>query len=83
MTRKELHTELNKINSCIEILRDLIEKPLCGCLSHISSINEEFKKDNMEQLNMLLKVKYFLLSLIIQSDEALAKVVYQPVAELK
>lgn len=83
MTRNELHKELNKINSCIEVLRELVEKPLCRCISHIGSFNEEFKKDNIEQLNVLLEVKYFLLSLIPQSDEVLEKVVYEPVGELR
>ena len=83
MTRKELHIELNKIDIFIEVLRDLVEKPLCGCISHISSFNEQFKKDNMEQLNTLLKVKYFLIPLKTQSDEMLEKVLYEPMGEFK
>jgi len=79
MTRKELDKELNKINIFIEVLRDLVEKPLCGCISHISSFNEQFKKDNMEQLNALVKMKYFLISLETQSDDVLDKLVYKPV----
>mgnify|MGYP000247428575 CR=1 FL=1 len=79
MTRKELDKELNKINIFIEVLRDLVEKPLCGCISHISSFNEQFKKDNKEQLNALVKMKYFLISLETQSDDVLDKLVYEPV----
>ncbi len=83
MTRKELHTELNKIDIFIEVLRDLVEKPLCRCKSHISSFNEQFKKDNTEHLNSLVKMKYFLISLKNKSDEVLEKVVYEPMGELK
>ena len=79
MTRKELDKELSKIDIFIEVLRDLVEKPLCGCISHISSFNEQFKKDNTEQLNALVKMKYFLISLKIQSDDVLDKIVYEPV----
>jgi len=79
MTRAELHAELNKIDIFIEVLRDLVEKPLCTCISHISSFNEQFKKDNLEQLNALIEMKYFLMPLKNQSDEVLEKVVYKRV----
>ena len=79
MTRTELHTELNKIDIFIAVLRDLIEKPLCGCISHISSFNERFKKDNVELLNALIKMKYFLIPLKKESDEVLEQTVYKPV----
>ena len=83
MTKTELYTELKKIDIFIEVLRDLVEKPLCGCISHISNFNEQFKKDNTEHLNSLVKMKYFLISLKTQSDEVLEKVVYEPVGELR
>ena len=79
MTRVELQTELTKIDIFIEVLGDLVEKPLCRCISHISSFNEQFKKDNKEQLNTLLKMKYFLIPLKTQSDEVLEKIVYEPI----
>ena len=79
MTRTELYTELNKIDIFIEVLRDLIEKPVCGCISHIGSFNEQFKKDNVELLNDLIKMKYFLIPLKKQSDEVLERIVYKPV----
>lgn len=79
MTRQELHTELNKIEIFIDVLRDLVEKPICGCITHGDWFNEQFRKDNKEQLNALMEIRNFLKPLKIQSDEMLSKVVYQPV----
>ncbi len=79
MTRKELHTELNKIEIFIEVLRDLVEKPLCGCISHMNGLHEQFQTDNTEQLNALMELKYYLTPYKKQSDAVLEKIVYQPV----
>ena len=83
MTRTELQTELNKIDIFIEVLGDLVEKPMCECISHISSFNEQFKKDNTEQLNALIDLKRYLLPFKAHSDEMLKKVVYEPVGGLR
>lgn len=80
MTRKELNKELQKIDIFIEVLRDFIEKPVCECILHIGSFNEQFKKDNVELLNDLREMKYFLIPLKKQSDEALDQIVYRPVS---
>ena len=80
MTRKELNKELNKIDIFIEVLRDLVEKPVCECISHINSFNEQFKKDNVKLLNALIEMKYFLIPLKKQSDEVLEQTVYKPVS---
>ena len=79
MTRKELHKELNKIDIFIEVLRDLVEKPICGCISHINGFNEQFQTDNKKLLNDLLELKYYLTPFKKQSDIVLEKIVYQPV----
>ena len=79
MTRKELHTELNKIEIFIEVLRDFVEKPLCGCISHMGGFNEKFKTENTELLNTLIKLKYYLTPFKKKSDAALETIVYQPV----
>lgn len=79
MTRTELYTELTKIDIFIAVLRDLIEKPMCGCISHIRSFNKQFKKDNVELLNALIEMQYFLIPLKKQSDEVLEQTVYKPV----
>lgn len=79
MTRTELHAELNKIEIFIEVLRDLVEKPICGCISHINSFNEKFQTDNTKQLNALIELKYYLTPFKKQSDAVLERIVYQPV----
>ena len=79
MTRKELQTELNKIEIFIEVLRDLVEKPICGCISHVNVFNEQFQTENTEQLNTLMELKYYLTPFKKKSDAALETIVYQPV----
>jgi len=79
MTRLELHTELNKIEIFIEVLNDLVEKPVCGCISQINVFNEQFQTENSKLLNDLLELKYFLTPYKKQSDAVLEKIVYQPV----
>ena len=79
MTRLELDTELNKIEIFIEVLHDLVEKPVCGCISQINVFNEQFQTENSKLLNDLLELKYFLTPYKKQSDAVLEKIVYQPV----
>ena len=79
MTRKELHTELNKIEIFIEVLSDLVEKPICRCISHMNGFNEQFQTDNTKQLNALVKLKYYLTPFKKKSDAVLETIVYQSV----
>ncbi len=79
MTRTELHAELNKIDIFIEVLRELVEKPICECISHMAVFNEEFQTDNMKQLNALIELKYYLIPFKNQRDEILEKIVYKSV----
>lgn len=79
MTRKELNKELSQIEIFIEVLRDLVEKPICGCISHMNVFNAQFQADNSKLLNDLLKLKYYLTPFKKQSDIALEKIVYQPI----
>jgi hypothetical protein len=79
MTRKELDTELNKIEIFIEVLRNLVEKPICTCISHMDGFNEQFQRDNTKLLNDLLELKYYLTPFKKQNDVVLEKILYQPV----
>jgi hypothetical protein len=79
MTRKELQTELNKIEIFIEVLRDLVEKPICGCISHMDGFNKQFQTDNTKLLNDLMELKYYLTPFKKHSDTVLEEIVYQPV----
>ncbi|HIQ47012.1 MAG TPA: hypothetical protein EYH57_05255 [Sulfurovum sp.] len=79
MTRSELKKELKKLESCIEILHGFITKPLCECLPHLGTFNENFKEENKIQLAHLIAIKNELLPLNYKSDEALGKIPHQPV----
>jgi len=79
MTRKELNTELHKIDIFIEVLREFIEKPLCGCIVQMNVFNEKFQSENMKQLNALKEMKNYLKTFIYQKDDVLENIIYQPV----
>ena len=79
MTRKELNTELHKIDIFIEILREFIEKPLCECIVQMNVFNEKFQSENMKQLNALKEMKDYLKTFIYQKDDVLENIIYQPV----
>ena len=80
MTREELQSELIKIDQFIEVLQDLIQKPLCGCLS---KIEEQFKESNINHLDSLLDLREILLPLKSASDEVLAKVMYSSIGNIE
>ena len=79
MTRTELQKELKKLEGCIEILHGFITKPLCECLPHLNTFNENFKEENKIQLEHLIALKNELLPLHNKSDEALGKIPHQPI----
>jgi len=79
MTRLELQKELKRIDGFIEVLHELITKPLCGCISHLGSFDEKFREENKVQLQKLMTVKNALMPLNGKPDYALEKIQYQPI----
>lgn len=79
MTRLELQRELKRIDGFIEVLHTLITKPLCGCITHLGSFDEKFRKENKVQLQELITVKNTLIPLNNKPDCALEGILHQPV----
>ncbi len=79
MTRFELQKELKRIDGFIEVLHELISKPLCGCITHLGGFNEKFREENNIQLKHLTDVKNMLLLLTSKTDGALQEIHHHPV----
>lgn len=79
MTRFELKKELGRIESFIDVLKILITKPLCQCVSHLDGFNEKFREENKVQLQELIALKNRLIPLNNQPDHKLQKIQYQPI----
>ncbi len=79
MTRFELQKELKRIDGFIEVLHELISKPLCGCITHLGGFNEKFREENNIQLKHLTDVKNMLLLLTSKTDGALQKIHHHPI----
>jgi len=79
MTRKELYTEIKRIDGFIEVLQGFIKSPVCACISHVDNTNKQFALENKEQLKSLINIKSLLLPLQSESDDSLAKLHYTPV----
>jgi len=78
MTKLELQKELNRIDGFIEVLHELITKPLCGCIHNIEAFDEKFREENKVQLQELITVKNALTPLNDQPDHALKEIEHQP-----
>ncbi len=78
MTRLELQKELKRIDGCIEVLHELITKPLCGCIPHLGNFDEKFREENKIQLQHLITLKNALIPLNNKPDHALEEIQYQP-----
>ena len=78
MTRGELQSELKRIDGFIEVLHELITKPLCECITHLGSFDEKFREENKVQLQELIIIKNRLIPLNNKPDYALAEIQYQP-----
>jgi len=79
MTRKELCTEIKRIDGFIEVLQKFIKDPLCSCITNTNNGYEAFTEENIKHLQSLITIRNFLLPLQGESDTVLAKVDYKPI----
>ena len=79
MTRLELQKELKRIDTFIEVLHELISKPLCGCLTNLGGFDDRFKEENKVQLQELITLKNRLIPLNNKPDYVLGQIQHQPV----
>ena len=79
MTRFELQKELKRIDGFIEVLHELITKPLCGCMTHLGSFDKKFREENKVHLQELIALKNRLIPLNNKPDYALEEIPYKPV----
>ena len=78
MTRLELQKELKRIDGFIEVLHELIGKPLCGCITQLGDFDEKFREENKVQLQELIALKSRLIPLNHKPDYVLGEIQHQP-----
>ncbi|WP_309497884.1 hypothetical protein [Sulfurovum sp.] len=79
MTQKELIREIKRIDGFIEVLQGFLKNPVCACISSVNNTDKKFTQENKEHLQLLIKIKNYLLPLLSASDDTLAEVDYRPV----
>ena len=79
MTQQELYAEIKRIDGFIEVLQGFLKNPICSCISSAEYKDKKFTQENTKQLQSLINIRNFLLTLKGESNATLSHIHYDPV----